>query len=74
MIENWNKILIALNNDDFEYLLSLATKEGFHQEGVSPEEIRQQLVQMGTTDHPLFSAVLRSYCALRLKSTVERIK
>jgi hypothetical protein len=74
MIPHWNTILIALNTDDFEYLLDLADKEGFHQEGVTPEELKVQLVQMGTTGHPLFNRVLRSYCALCLKPTIERMK
>jgi hypothetical protein len=74
MISNWHNILVAINNDDFEFLLEIASEEGYFQEGVSPEEMKQQLIHMGTTDHKLFYRVLRTYCALCLKSTIEKMK
>jgi hypothetical protein len=74
MLPNWHNILVAINNEDFESLLKVASSEGFTQEGVTPEEMKQQLIYMGTTDNQLFYKVLRTYCALCLKSTIEKIK
>jgi hypothetical protein len=74
MVPHWHNILVAINDNDFELLLEMAADEGYTQEGVSPKEMKQQLIHMGTTNHKLFYRVLRTYCALCLKSTIEKMK